>query len=203
VRKRVLIGCERSGVIRRAFRALGHDAWSCDLEPADDGSEYHYQGDVLARLRDGWDLAIFHPDCTRMANSGVRWLRERNLWDGVHSGAAFMRVLWDAPIEQVAIENPIQHKYAKAVHGMGKPTQTVQPSDFGDPFRKATCLWLRNLPKLVPTKIIPRAECREAVWLESPGEDRARRRSQTYPGMADAFAHQWGGIVIPRLEVAA
>lgn len=189
---RVLVACEFSGVVRRAFRARGHDAYSCDLLPAEDGDEHHIQGDVLAVLRHGWDLMIAHPSCTRLANSGVRWLRERNLWDGVHSGAAFMRVLWDAPIERVAIENPIQHKYAHAVHGMGKPTQIIQPWQFGEPFCKATCLWMRGLPRLTPTKIVPKELRRQAVWLESPGEERWKNRSRTYQGFADAFADQWG-----------
>src|SRR5690606_34579516 len=139
---RVLIGCEFSGVVRRAFRARGFDAWSCDLLPADDGSPYHLQADVRDVLRMGWTAAVLHPPCTRLANSGVRWLNERDLWAELDEGAALFSDCWNAPIPFVAVENPIMHKYAKArIVGYQEPAQTVQPWWFGDPLFKATSLW--------------------------------------------------------------
>lgn len=198
---RVLVACESSGRVREAFRRRGHDAWSCDLDPAEDGSDYHFQGDVRAMLRGGvlgcgyWDLVIAHPPCTRLCNSGVRWLHERDLWDDLATATAFFRMFLDcAP--KVAIENPIPHKYAAAQIGR-KYDQIIEPWQFwhldkpGTGEKKATCLWLHNLPSLVPTT--PGETGRhQACWRMGPSPERARERSRTYLGIADAMAAQWG-----------
>ena len=189
---KVLIGCERSGVVRRAFREVGHDAWSCDIEPADDGSEYHLQCDVLTVLDRGWDLGIFHPPCTRLCNSGVRWLAERNLWAEMREGALlFLACLNAAQIPRVCVENPIPHGYALELIGR-KYDQTIQPWQFGHGETKATCLWLRGLPKLTPTDIVDGRDGR--IWKMPPSKERSRLRSQTYPGIAAAMAHQWSNL---------
>ena len=208
---RVLVGCETSGVVRRAFAALGHDAWSCDLLPADDGSNHHIRGDVRDVLNDGWDLlAVLHPPCTRLCNSGVRWLSapppgrtEEEMWRELDEGAALFSACWNAPIERVCVENPVMHKHAKARIANFKPAaQTVQPWWFGDPAFKATGLYLRNLPKLQPTKRLepPKAGTEEhkawsAIHRQPPGPERWKVRSKTFQGIADAMASQWGGLV--------
>jgi len=195
---RWLIGCEFTGSVRRAFRALGHDAWSCDLLPAADGSPYHIQGDVRDHLRDGWDAAIFHPPCTYLANSGVRWLyggkgtvRDNRRWDLMTFGALFFKDCLNAKIPLVACENPIMHKYAVEIIGRG-PDQIIQPWQFGHGETKATCLWLRGLPKLAPTQIVNGRKPR--VHFASPGPDRWKERSITLPGIAAAWAQQWGNL---------
>jgi hypothetical protein len=200
VKPRVLIGCEFSGAVRREFRLRGFDAWSCDLLAADDGSSFHVQGDVRERLLDGWDLGIFHPPCTRLTNSGVRWLHERDLWTELDESAAFFRELLDAPIAIIAVENPIPHKYALERIGR-KYDQIIQPWQFGHGEVKATCLWLRNLPHLVPTNIVEGRVAR--VHREAPHPDRWKRRSITLPGIAQAFAEQWGAHIRKELERAA
>ena len=188
---RVLIACEFSGIVRDAYRARGHDAWSCDLLPAEDGSYYHYRGDVRDLLYDKmehWDLMIAHPPCTRLCNSGVRWLSERNLWAELDDAVAFFKELLDAPIPRIAVENPVPHKYA--VERIGRSYDcTTQPYDHGDPYTKRTCFWLKNLPPLVPSN--PVAGREPAVHRASPGPDRWRDRSRTYPGIAAAMAAQW------------
>lgn len=189
---RVLVGCESSGVVREAFRALGHDAWSCDILPAEDGSPYHFQGDVLEVLGQGWDIGIFHPPCTRLCNSGVRWLAERNLWADMREGAEFFRALLNAPIPRIAVENPVMHKYAREIIGMGH-TQSIQPWQFGHGETKRTCLWLVNLPPLVPTDVVEGREAR--IHRMPPGPDRWRERSRTFTGIGAAMAAQWGGLV--------
>lgn len=208
---RVLVGCERSGVVRRAFEALGHDAWSCDIEPADDGSNRHIRGDLLEHLDDGWDLlAVMHPPCTILCNSGVKWLYrggrkengpDRVRWDALAHAAAFYRAVRDqGNIPRRAIENPVMHSHAIELVERGS-VQFVQPWWFGDPFFKATGLELINLPELQPTNRLtppkPGTEAHKAwsrVHRDPPGPDRARRRSQTYPGLAAAMAAQWGGL---------
>ena len=193
---RWLIGCEFTGSVRRAFRALGHDAWSCDLLPAADGSPYHIQGDVLDHLNDGWDAAIFHPPCTFLANSGVRWLyggkgtvRHNERWTAMERGARFFKSCLLSYIPMVACENPIMHKYARDIVGR-EQDQIIQPWQFGHGETKATCLWLRGLPKLTPTKIVEGRAPR--VHFASPGPDRWKERSITLPGIAAAMAEQWG-----------
>lgn len=206
---RVLIACERSGVVRRAFEALGHDAWSCDIEPADDGSNRHIRDDVLRHLDDGWDLlAVMHPPCTVLCNSGAKWLyidgkkingRDPQRWADLEAAAALYRALRDAKqIPHRVVENPIMHRYAIELTRRGK-VQFVQPWWFGDPFFKATGLELINLPDLRPTDKLtpPRSGTAEhktwsRVHREPPGPDRARKRSETFPGLAAAMARQLG-----------
>ena len=195
---RVLVACEYSGKVREAFRSKGHDAWSCDLLPADDGSPYHIQGDVLEILNDGWDLLIGHPPCTYLCNSGVSWLHKiPERWDKMREGAEFFKALWDSDIPKIAIENPIMHKYAKEIIGSNQ-TQLIQPYQFGHPESKATCLWLKGLDPLVETdnvkevwKSLPKKEAQRLHMLP-PSADRWKLRSETYQGIADAMAEQWG-----------
>jgi len=191
---RVLIGCEYSGVVRRAFAALGHDAWSCDLLPAEDFSNQHIVGDVRDYLNDDWDLlAVFHPPCTRLCNSGVRWLAERNLWAELDEAADFFSTLWNAPIPRRALENPIMHKYAKArIVNYQEPAQIIQPWQFGHGETKATGLYLHGLMPLWPTNVVDGRSAR--VHRMPPGPNRWRERSRTFEGIAIAMAEQWGGI---------
>lgn len=185
----VLVACEFSGTVRRAFRALGHNAWSCDLLPAEDGSEFHYQIDVRQVIRSS--LTIAHPPCTRLCNSGVRWLAERNLWAAMNDGAMFFKFFLAAPIQRIAVENPVMHKYAREIIGRG-PDFTVQPWQFGDGEVKRTCFWTKNLPPLQPTRIV---EGRKPMAHHaSPGPDRWKVRSKTYNGIAKAMAEQWGSL---------
>jgi hypothetical protein len=206
---RVLIGCETSGRVRRAFAALGHDAWSVDLLPAEDGSNRHIVGDVRDYLAGGWDLlAVLHPPCTRLCNSGVRWLHvpppgrtRAEMWAELEEGAALFSACWTAPIPRVAVENPIMHRHAKALMPADLPRpQIVQPWWFGDPAFKATGLYLRGLGPLEPTARLdpprPGSDQHKAwsrVHRASPGPDRWRERSRTFQGLADAMAVQWGG----------
>lgn len=196
---RVLVACEFSGVVREAFRKRGHDAWSCDLLPSDDNSPYHIQGDVLDHLKDGWRRMVAHPPCTYMCNSGVSWLtRDEQRWDELQKANEFFHKLWNAPIDQIAIENPIPHKYAL----LPKYTQIVQPYQFGHLERKATCLWLKNLPELRPTKNVydemkklPKSQS-QRIHYTSPGRDRWKIRSRTFEGIAEAMAEQWGSLEV-------
>ena len=190
---RVLVACEFSGVVRRAFRKKGHAAWSCDLLPAEDGSPHHIKNDVVNVLFDGWDLLIAHPPCTRLCNSGVRWLHERNLWDDLQSACDMFSILWNAPIPMRCIENPVMHKHAKQRIRNYQPfAQSIQPWQFGHGECKRTCLWLHNLPCLVPTEIVPGRDKR--VHRMPPSEDRWKHRSRFYPGIAKAMADQWGRV---------
>ena len=185
---RVLVACEFSGRVRDAFIAKGHEAVSCDLLPSDTPGP-HIQGDVLPLLDQRWDMIIAHPPCTRLCNSGVCWLEKRNLWDDMRQGAAFFKMFLDADCERIAVENPIPHKYAVAEIGR-KYDQIIQPWQFGHGETKATCLWLKGLPPLQPTDIVDGREQR--LHRLPPGPDRAKKRSETYQGIADAFAEQWG-----------
>lgn len=187
---RVLVACEYSGTVRDAFRALGHYAMSCDLLPTDVPGP-HYQGDVFDVIGDGWDLMIAHPPCTRLCNSGVCWLEKRNLWDDMKQGAAFFKRIMEADIPKIAIENPIPHKYALAEIGR-RYDQIIQPWMFGHGETKATCLWLKNLPPLMSTCFS--SERVQRLHLLPPSETRAKERSKTYPGIAQAMAEQWGGL---------
>ena len=183
---RVLIACEYSGRVREAFRKLGHDAWSCDLLPSEDDSPYHYQADVDIFLKGDWDLMIAHPPCTDLAVSGARHFKEK-IADGRQQRALdFVQRFMDASIERICIENPISVISSK----IRKPDQIIQPWQFGHGETKATCLWLKNLPKLTPTNIV---EGREAkVHRMPPGPNRWKERSRTYQGIANAMAEQWG-----------
>ena len=196
---RVLIACEFSGIVRRAFSARGHDAWSCDLLPAEDGSNRHITGDARDILNDGWDLLmVAHPPCTRLCNSGVRWLSvpppgrtAEAMQDELRSGAALFSAFWNAPIERIAIENPVMHKHAKAlIENYSKPAQSIQPWQFGHGETKRTCLWLKGLPPLTATNIVEGREAR--VHRMPPSPNRWRERSRFFTGIADAMASQWG-----------
>ncbi len=186
---KVLIACEFSGIVREAFLAKGHDAWSCDLLSTEIPGN-HIIGDVLAVLDKGWDMMIAHPPCTYLANSGVRWLYEQSKrWIDLIDGAVFFRRLLTANISQIGIENPIPHKYAVEIIGE-KYDQLIQPYQFGHGETKATCLWLKNLPNLQPTKLVNGRE--QKMWKLPPTDDRWKLRSKTYQGIADAMAEQWG-----------
>lgn len=195
---RVLVACEREGRVRDAFRLRGHDAWSCDLEPGEgEYKRYHYRTDVRNVLHDSWDLLIAHPPCTFLANSGVRWLYEDDSrWDKLADAIKLFVTIKAAPVPLICIENPIPHRFAvegiRYSQGIGRYDQLIQPWQFGHPESKATCLWLRGLPKLVPTKIVP-GPYAQRCWRMAPGPERARERSKTYWGIADAMASQWGG----------
>ena len=191
---KVLIACEYSGTVRDAFLARGHDAMSCDILPTD-RSGPHYQGDVRDVLGDGWDLMIAHPPCTHLAVSGARHFAAKQA-SGVQDDALdFVRLLLDAPIERIALENPVSIISSR----IRKPTQIIQPWQFGHGETKATCLWLKNLPKLVPTDIVPGREAR--IHRMPPSADRWKLRSTTFVGIAAAMADQWGGSA--RAEAAA
>lgn len=198
---RVLVACEFSGTVRRAFAARGHDAWSCDLLPAEDRSNRHIVGDARDILNDGWDLLmVAHPPCTRLCNSGVRWLSVpppgRTLADmqqALREGAELFSAFWNAPIERVCIENPMMHRHAKAlISNYRPPAQSVQPWQFGHGEVKRTCFWLKNLPPLKPTNIVDGREPR--VHRQSPGPHRWRERSRFFTGIAEAMADQWGSL---------
>jgi hypothetical protein len=184
----VLIACEFSGVVRRAFQAQGHFAMSCDLLPAEDGSVDHFQGDALeaAYASRQWDLMICHPPCTHLAVSGARWFKDKLAEQA--EALEFVRKLLDAPIPRIALENPVSIISSR----IRKPDQTIQPWQFGHGEVKATCLWLKNLPKLVPTNIVEGRTPR--VHYASPGPDRWKERSRTLPGIAEAMASQWGNV---------
>lgn len=189
---RVLIACEFSGVVRRAFRELGHDAWSCDLLPAEDGDEHHIQAEVENHLHKPWDLMIAHPPCTHLAVSGARWFKDKQVEQA--DALMFVRILLSAPIPLIALENPISIISSR----IRKPDQIIQPWQFGHGEVKATCLWLKGLPKLAPCSIVEGREAR--VWKMGPSPDRWKERSRTLPGIAAAMAHQWGGLA--KLEAA-
>jgi len=191
---RVLIACEFSGTVRRAFNALpGFDAYSCDVLESEDKSSKHIQCDVREILGDGWDLMIAHPPCTYLSNSGVRWLHTKpGRFDKMEAGARFFRLLLDSQIEHVAIENPVIHKYAASIIGR-RQDQSVQPWQFGHGECKRTCFWLVNLPLLVSTDVVGGRE--KKVHRMPPSAERWKLRSLTYPGIARAMATQWGAYV--------
>lgn len=196
---KILIACECSGRVRDAFIRAGHEAISCDLKDTESPGP-HYKGNVLDILGDGWDLMIAHPECTRLTNAGVRWLHERNLWDDLAKATAFYLELRNAPIKHKCIENPVFHKYAKAL--LGNPNrQVVQPWWFGEPYFKATGLELIGMPPLVATNKLtpPKPGTTEhkqwsAIHREPPGPNRAANRSRTFIGIAEAMAQQWGRL---------
>lgn len=185
---RVLVGCEYSATVGRAFQDRGHEILTVDILPTEDPSVPHYQGDLRDVDMRGFDLGIFHPPCTRLANSGVRWLHERDLWGDLDEAAEFFRFCLNAPIPKVVVENPVPHKYALERIGR-KYDQTVQPYEYGHPETKRTCLWLRGVPPLVPTDVVEGREQR--VWRMPPGPERAKERSRFFPGIAAAMADQW------------
>lgn len=180
---RVLVACEYSGRVRDAFIRNGHEAMSCDLLPTDSPGP-HYQGNVLDVINDGWDLMIAHPPCTHLAVSGSRWFKDKVKEQA--EALDFVRLLLNAPIDKIALENPISVISSK----IRKPDQIIQPWQFGHGETKATCLWVKNIPKLVPTNIVDGREAR--VHKMPPSPDRWKLRSTTYQGIADAMAIQWG-----------
>lgn len=198
---KVLVACEYSGTVRNAFLSRGHDAWSCDLLPSEDGSNRHIQGDARDLLNDGWDcLIVAHPPCTRLCNSGVRWLHRppagktlRQMWRELREGAALFSDFWNAPIPLRCIENPVMHKHAKAlIDNYREFAQSVQPWQFGHGETKRTCLWLHDLPPLMPTDVVAGRENR--VHRMPPGPDRWKERSRFFKGIAEAMADQWGAL---------
>lgn len=182
---RVLVACEYSATVRDAFLAAGHDAMSCDLLETEKPGP-HYRGDVLDVLADGWDLMVAHPPCTHLAVSGARWFKDKQAEQA--EALDFVRTLLDAPIERIALENPISIISSR----VRKPEQIIQPWQFGHGETKATCLWLKNLPPLQPTDIVDGREAR--VHKMPPGPNRWRERSRTFPGIAQAMADQWGAL---------
>lgn len=181
---RVLVACEFSGIVRDAFRAAGHDAWSCDLLPTERPSPQHLEADIRMVPLDGVDLLIAHPPCRYLARSGQRWWPGREQEQA--AAIAFVRWLLDAPVRRIAIENP-RGILSQAI---GPPTQVVQPWWFGHPETKATCLWLKNLPPLQPTRLTLQLRTGR-VHHEAPGPERWKRRSRTLEGLAAAMAKHW------------
>lgn len=222
---KILVGCEESQAITIKLRKLGHEAYSCDLKPCSGGHpEWHIQGDVFEAINipegkfittltgrkvwSGWDAGIFHPTCTFLCNSGVRWLYDKDgrqntkrWFDLIDAMEFFNKIKYEClknGILKFAIENPIPHKYAVSgiadKKGIEKYTQLIQPWQFGDTTSKATCLWLYGLPELKHTNIIPKEKRTFEIHLMPPGELRAELRSRTFPGIAQAMANQWFGI---------
>lgn len=189
---KVLVACEYSGAVRDAFRARGHEAMSCDLLPTDKPGP-HYQGPVQDILGEGWDLMIAHPPCTHLAVSGARWFKDKQAEQA--EALAFVRLLLDAPIPRIALENPVSIISSR----IRKPDQIIQPWQFGHGETKATCLWLKGLPKLVPTDIVEGREAR--IHKMPPSADRWKLRSATYQGIANAMADQWGRLENPLTKV--
>jgi site-specific DNA-cytosine methylase len=191
---KVLVACEFSGIVRDAFIAKGHDALSCDLLPSERGNQYHYQGDARDIINDDWDLMIAHPPCTHLAVSGARWFKDKQVEQ--KEALDFVRLLMDAPIDKICIENPIS---IISSH-IRKPDQIVQPWMFGHEQTKTTCLWLKNLPLLLPTHIVSKGERHITKSGKSlpewynipPSKDRWKIRSRTFQGIGNAMADQWG-----------
>lgn len=199
---KILIACEYSGASRRAWEKLGHDVISCDLLPADDGASNHYQGNVLDIINEGFDLMIGHPPCTYLSNSGVSWLyKKEGRWLQMEEGAKFFKTLKDSSIKHIALENPIMHKYAVAIIGC-RQDQIIQPWMFGHHEKKATGLWLKALPKLIPetnlkdaTDALP-LKVQQRLHYLPPSPDRWKLRSETYSGIANAMASQWSAHLV-------
>lgn len=195
---RVIIGCEFSQIVAKEFRNKGHEAFSCDLLPTEGNPKWHIQGDLLNHLNDGWDLAIFHPDCTYLTSSGLHWnSRIEGRQQKTDGALEFVRLLLSAPIEKICLENPIGCISTK----IRKPDQIIQPYNFGEDASKATCLWLKNLDKLIPTNYIkPRVVNGKNRWANqtdsgqnvlTPSPDRWKERSRTYVGIAKCMADTW------------
>ena len=195
---KILVACEFTQSITKEFRKLGHDAFSCDLLPTEGNPIFHIQDDVLRHLNENWDMMIAHPPCRYLAVSGARWFADRTTEQT--QALDFVQKLMDAPIQKIAIENPISIISTR----IKKPDQIIQPYQFGHGESKATCFWLKNLPMLQYTSntydwdnlqyknIITERKQRIANMM-SPGPNRSKERSRTYPGIAEAIANQWGG----------
>jgi len=194
---KILVACEYSGIVRDAFTAKGHDAWSCDILPTESPGN-HFQGDVLEHLDKGWDIMIAHPPCTHLAVSGARWFTEgKKPWSLQEDALDFVRKLLNAPIDKIALENPVSVISTK----IKKPNQIIQPFEYGHDVTKRTCLWLKNLPNLKPTKIVKpdivlvNGKKMSRMHYESfklPSKERSKVRSKFYTGIAEAMADQWG-----------
>ena len=193
---RVLIGCEESQEVCKAFRAKGHEAYSCDLQESSGGHpEWHIQADVLSVLDQQWDLAIFHPTCTFLSNAGARWLYPKKklnidrLYLGLQAKEFFLK-LRNADIDKICVENPIP----STIYELPHYTQCIQPFEHGHPFRKKTCLWLKGLPEIKPSNLVATSESTKIAgnWFNAGGKDRQKNRSKTFPGIAAAMADQWG-----------
>ena len=183
---RVIVACEYSGRVREAFRKLGHDAWSCDILESEDDSEFHIQTRIEDIINDGWDLMIAHPPCTHLAVSGARHFKAKQESGVQQQALDFVQMLLNSPIDKICLENPVSIISSR----IRKPDQIIQPWQFGHGETKATCLWLKNLPKLVPTDIVEGREQR--VHKMPPSPNRWKERSRTYQGIANAMAAQWG-----------
>lgn len=191
---KVLIACEYSGRVRDAFAKLGHDAWSRDILPTETKGN-HYEGSVLDILDQGWDLMIAHPPCTYLSNAGARFLypkgilNQERLAKGLEAKEFFM-ALYNAKISKICIENPIP----STVYGLPKYTQVIQPYEYGHPFQKRTCLWLKGLPNLQPTNIVQERQSTKVAgnWFNKGGKERQKERARTFEGIANAMAQQWG-----------
>ena len=186
--KRVLVACEYSGRVRNAFAKRGWDAWSCDLLPSETPGQ-HYQGDIADMLKQHWDLLIAHPPCTHLAVSGARHFASKQASGVQQEALAFVQMLLDADVKYIALENPV----SIISTSIRKPNQVIQPWQFGHGETKATCLWIKNLPKLAPSNIV--AGRKPVVHHMPPGPDRWKNRSRTYTGIAQAFADQWGAFI--------
>jgi len=193
---KILIACEESQAVCKAFRELGHEAYSCDLYECSGGHpEWHINDDVLNHLDEGWDLMIAHPTCTYLSNAGARFLypkgvlNEERLEKGMKAKEFFMK-LYNANIPKMCVENPLPSK----IFGLPKHTQVIQPFEHGHPFKKRTQLWLKGLPELKPTNIVDTAQSTKIAgnWFNKGGKDRQKNRSKTFPGIAKAMAEQWG-----------
>tara|TARA_Y100001973_G_scaffold82377_1_gene121769 strand:- start:236 stop:859 length:624 start_codon:yes stop_codon:yes gene_type:complete len=193
---KVLVACEYSGIVREAFASKGHDAWSCDLLPTDQPSNKHIQGDVLEIINNDWDLIIAHPPCTHLSVSGAaRWAEK--VADGRQQAAIkFVEDIWNANCPFIAIENPVGALSSRS--RLGKATQYIQPYEFGHAEQKKTGLWLKGLPKLIPTDVIDVSNLpdnqRQRLHYLPPSKDRWKIRSTTFQGIADAMADQWSSI---------
>ena len=196
---RVLVACEYSGRVRDAFSKLGHDAWSCDLLDTETPGN-HYTGSILDILDQEWDLMVAHPPCTYLSNAGARYLypqsklNQERLEKGLKAKEFFM-ALYNANIPRIAIENPTPSK----VYGLPQYSQSIQPYEYGHPFQKRTCLWLKGLPMLVPTQIVEERQSTKIPgnWFNKGGKDRQKERARTFQGIADAMADQWGRMETP------
>ncbi|MGV8982125.1 DNA cytosine methyltransferase [Clostridium sp.] len=190
---RILVACEYSGTVRNAFRKLGHDAWSCDILPTDSHPEYHYQRDITELLKEKWDMIIAFPPCTHLAVSGARHFKEKIADGRQQQGIDFFMLFTNLNCPRVAIENPIGIMSSK----YKKPNQIIQPWMFGHTERKATCLWLKGLPILMPTNDVKEEmlklpeNVQQRIHYLPPSANRARLRSKTFPGIAAAMANQW------------